>query len=80
MAIYYTGLIYLEKKNLEKAEENFRSAIDQKPYFDAAYLNLGLISEMKNNLKEAEEYYNKAISINPHNLQACTDLYDAEDS
>ncbi|MBI3593210.1 MAG: tetratricopeptide repeat protein, partial [Nitrospirae bacterium] len=51
MALYYAGTIKLERKDYDKAEELFRKITELRPFFDAAYLNIGLINEFRGDVR-----------------------------
>jgi len=60
------GAVYLEKKMLERAEEELRIALKMRPRIPDAHYNLGLLYEAKGNLNEAMEEYQKEIEIHPN--------------
>ncbi|MGZ5282166.1 MAG: tetratricopeptide repeat protein [Bacteroidia bacterium] len=68
-AFYYRGYNYREVEMPEKAIENFQRAIDLKPdYFDA-FLQMGLLHAEKGD-KKAEGYYSSALRLKPNSLKA----------
>ena len=68
-AFYYRGYNYREVEMPEKAIENFQRAIDLKPdYFDA-FLQMGLLHAEKKDPK-AEGYYSSALRLKPNSLKA----------
>lgn len=68
-AFYYRGYNYREVEMPDKAIENFQRAIDLKPdYFDA-FLQMGLLHAEKGD-KKAEGYYSSALRLQPNSLKA----------
>lgn len=52
--------------DLEKAEKEFKIALELNPNEEMAHNNLGLIYASKEKFKEAEEEYKKELEINPY--------------
>jgi len=59
------GAAYLEKKMLEKAEQEIRTALEMRPRIPDAYHNLGLLHEEKQEWNKALEEYKKEIELHP---------------
>ncbi len=59
------GIDYLEKNNMEKAENLFRKAIDESPTFGEPYKFLGDISHNSRDLVKAVEYWEKYMELSP---------------
>jgi protein O-GlcNAc transferase len=68
------GLIYLEKKDFEKAEFYFKKAIDLSKDSPVAFNHYGLYLYHKGVLGEAEKYLNKSLKIAPENISAMNNL------
>lgn len=64
-SFYNLGLIYGLKGELNKAEENFKNALEIKPNWSEAHSNLGKVYELKNDLPQALEQFEKAINNSP---------------
>jgi len=58
------GNTYYERKELDKAFEQYEKSIAAKPNNPEAYGNIGALYTRKGNLKEAENYLKKAIELN----------------
>ncbi len=52
--------------NIDKAEKEYRKALELNPMEEMAHNNLGLVYVQQNRLVEAEEEYKKEIAINPN--------------
>ncbi len=57
------GMLYLAKKEYEKANTDFERLMKFFPLDEASYKGLGQIQAIKGNSKEALELYSKALSI-----------------
>jgi len=66
MAHNLLGAVYLEKKMLERAEEEIRIALKMRPRIPDAHYNLGLLYEEKGDQNEALGEYKKEIEIHPN--------------
>ena len=64
------GLIYLNLKNKDKAEEYFKQALNEDPKDIVAANNLANLVYQNGNKEEAISQYNKIIEISPGNLEA----------
>jgi tetratricopeptide (TPR) repeat protein len=51
----------------ERAEQNFKAALDLSSQYDRAEFMVGVIAAMQSRLSEAHEYLEKAIRMNPSN-------------
>lgn len=56
------GVVELGKQDLERAEFEFRTAVELSPYFAEPYNNLGVLYKIKGQNKEAIHYFNEAIA------------------
>jgi tetratricopeptide (TPR) repeat protein len=59
------GAAYLEKKMLERAEQELLKALEMRPRIPDAHYNMGLLYEEKGDLNRAIEEYKKEIEIHP---------------
>ena len=66
-AHFYAGYLDFREGNLNKAEEHFQAAVEQRTDFPEAYYNLGLIYWQRNDTDLAIEYIEKAIEQDPDN-------------
>ena len=57
------GISYLNQNMLDKAEFEFKTAIELSSDYVEAYNNLGIIYKMKNQFGPAEDQFKKAISL-----------------
>lgn len=55
------GLVYLSRKEFDKAEEAFKEALKLDPNFSEAYTNLGSLRMAQGRYKEAINYFEKAL-------------------
>jgi tetratricopeptide (TPR) repeat protein len=63
LAFFNLGSIYLQQKNLEQAEEAFKSALLLDPRLHQAHLKLAEICERKGRLSERDQHLQSAASI-----------------
>ncbi len=74
LEFYNLGNVFLNRGELDKAEEYYKKGIKSDFYFPRLHLNLGAVYYMKDDPKGAEEEYQTEIRINPleaktyHNL------------
>jgi type IV pilus assembly protein PilF len=68
----YLGVAYQEMGFIDKAENEFRTALADEKYKsrDLAYFNLSRLYVIKDRPQEALEYVEKALGINGRNVQA----------
>jgi arylsulfatase A-like enzyme/Tfp pilus assembly protein PilF len=59
------GAAYLDKKMLERAEQELLKALEMRPRIPDAHYNIGLLYEEKGDLNRAIEEYKKEIEIHP---------------
>jgi len=71
------GIAYIEKGQLDEAEEYLRKSIEANPQYFAAYYNLGNLYSQRNLSDKAREYYKKAIELNPYQAQVYNNLGNA---
>ena len=75
--IYYNiGLIYLAKKNISKAIENFEISIKINPYYSKTYLELGNIYQISGKDLLAQSFYKQAILLDKNCANAYHRLAD----
>lgn len=64
------GLVYMTKRDFEKAEESLQEAIKLDPSFSEAYTNFGSLRMLQGRYQEAISYFEKAIAnplyVNTH--------------
>lgn len=56
------GLVHAELREDQRAEENFRSAIERSPQFSDAHNNFGLFLCQRKRMKEAFEHFEAALA------------------
>jgi len=64
------GKLALEAKRYEEAANEFRKAIEARPYSVPAHVNLGAALTQLGDLKGAAEEFSKAVAIDPNNANA----------
>lgn len=62
-AYFHIGASYLELKNIAKAQENFRKAIQLKPDYALAHLNMGILAQSDRNYDQAITHLRKVIDL-----------------
>lgn len=76
-AYLYLGNVYFQKKDWEKAEESYKTAIEQNPQEADAYNNLAwLYFTRRENLDQGENLALKAIELNPEKEPIYRDTLD----
>ena len=60
------GALYLSKGEFQKAEFEFKTAIELSPGYAEAYSNLGLVYKRENKLNEALAAFTKATQLNQY--------------
>lgn len=73
-AINKLGVVYANKKQLDKAEECFIRALEIEQYFGPALVNMGNIFEELGDGEEAEKYYKESIEYEPDYYMAYYNL------
>ena len=68
------GVVYLHLKEMENAEEAWRTAIEVDDQCEEAYFNLGLLAKGEGDPEEAERLLRKSIQIDPQFLRAHVQL------
>lgn len=68
------GDVYSRHKNLDKAAQEFKKAIQIKPNYADAYHNLADTYRQMGKFKEAIQYYQRAIHFNPNLWQSYQNL------
>jgi tetratricopeptide (TPR) repeat protein len=64
-AYYNRGLAYADKKQYDKAIEDYNRAIELDPQYASAYRSRGSAYRIKKDYNEAVTDYDKAIELNP---------------
>jgi tetratricopeptide (TPR) repeat protein len=59
------GVIYLDQKKLDEAEQAFARAVEIDPEFKTGYMNLGVVYDRKNQLERALEMYKIVLQKYP---------------
>jgi tetratricopeptide (TPR) repeat protein len=67
------SIIYMRKKDWNKAFEETQQAIKKKPDYAEGYQALGVIADAKGDSIEAKEYYNKAIKKFDERIKSSND-------
>jgi len=78
-AYYYTGIIYVGKKELDKAMDYFKKFLDLKPNYPnnvEACVTLAFLYFFKYDYKNADEYFKKVIEYSPDKAEAYYDVGD----
>lgn len=75
-AVYHSnqGVSYLNRNDLERAEFEFKTAIELSPEYVEAYNNLGIVYKLKGNYPLAEANFKRAIELDKHYAQAYSHL------
>jgi len=68
------GFVYLKEKNIDRAIEEFNTAIKINPAKPDSYNNLGVAYKSMGKTDEAVAFYKKAIAISPDYAQAYNNL------
>jgi len=63
---YEQGLYYLEKWDLDKAEEALREVIELEPNHARAWNKLGVLFARREDLRQAEECFEEALRLDSH--------------
>ena len=72
---YYLGLIHERQNRLQKAQKNFKRAVElKKPSVDKEYFELGMIAKKQKKYKQALEFFRKAFHNNRQNKEALLQL------
>jgi len=69
-ALNNLGVLYVRKKNIPKAEEEFRAAIKSAPAYDQSYLNLARLYAIQNDRQKAREVLQQLLQLQPDNTNA----------
>jgi protein O-mannosyl-transferase len=64
------GSDYAARNKIDKAEEQFKAAIEIKPDYSDALFSLGVAAAGRGQMNEAMDYYRKAIEANPNYAEA----------
>ncbi|MCP5501308.1 MAG: hypothetical protein H7A25_15515 [Leptospiraceae bacterium] len=57
------GSAFLQKKELETAEQYFQKAAEKDPLYPIPYFNLAILKALKKNKEESETFFNKAVFL-----------------
>jgi len=66
--LFYKGIEYKEKAQIDRARKAYERAIELAPFFASAMMNLANIYRNTSRIEEAEELLKRAISIEPSSL------------
>ncbi len=69
-----TGLVYLSRKQFDKAERRFRKSLEIDPKFVTASDNLGRVALARKHPEAAKEAFEHALEIDPKDLKAMLGL------
>lgn len=67
---YKNGYIYFTQENYEKAEQNYKKAIELNPNFENAHYWLGRVYQQSGAYNKAIEQWKEVLRINPENQYA----------
>lgn len=67
---YKNGYIYFAQENYEKAEQNYKKAIELNPNFENAHYWLGKVYQQSGAYNKAIEQWKEVLRINPENQYA----------
>ena len=67
MSFFLIGWYKNETSFYDRADRNFRAALELDPKYDRAMFMVGTVEVLHNRLKEAGPYVQKAIDLNPQN-------------
>jgi tetratricopeptide (TPR) repeat protein len=70
MAYYYLGRVCLEMNDLAAAEKGYLKAVELKPLFENALLDLAYIHELRGSLDKAAAAYEQILTANPTSRSA----------
>ena len=68
------GLVFLKRGQIDKAIEQFQTALEINPNHEEAHSNLGIALVQKGQADEAVAQYQKVLEINPNYFQAHSNL------
>ena len=68
------GILFIEKGDLEKAEECFRSISQEYPVLCSALFNLGTVLALKGNNNEALSHFIKVLKIESNSVDALNEI------
>lgn len=63
LAINGLGTVYLKMKELDRATDFLRKAIELKPHFSVAHHNMGMVYLQKQSYEDAIKQFNKSLSL-----------------
>lgn len=75
---FYLGYAYLMLKDLSKAEEYYRKALDMTPNNPDILLGLGVIMQTRSQYQDAKEYYENALVLDPNLEEARQNLREIQ--
>jgi Tfp pilus assembly protein PilF len=75
-ALYHRnlGVLLARRQDIAGAENHFSLAIQQRPQYADAHVELGRILEAAGKRDEARRHYEQAIAADPHHINAMVDL------
>lgn len=68
------GYLYLQRGDLNHAEETLKAAIELEPEFALAYHNMGQVAQSRKNYAEAEACYRTALEFDPLLSEALVEM------
>lgn len=72
--LYDQALFFLEKWDLDKAEETLRKLIELEPEFAPAWNKLGVLFARRKDLRQAEECFEEALRLDPRMAEPHSNL------
>src|SRR4030042_2785059 len=69
------GLIYAERGDLVKAEDEYRKEIEINPRYDNAFFNYGILLYREGKISEAEQMWLETLEVNPDYIDAMKNLF-----
>ena len=72
--LFNKGVAYLDAQDMDRAAAHFNQALEGKPDFALALLNLGYIAKSRGQFDEAETCYRRAMACDPDGVEARANL------
>ncbi len=69
-AHFYLGLIYQQRRHIERALAEFQESVAADPEFEEAHQKLGYLFGQLGKYPEAIDHFKKVVSLNPRNAEA----------
>lgn len=64
------GILYVSRKDLQKAKQLFSEVLNKNPDDVQALLNMGRLYASQNQIEEGKKYFNRALELDPGNKTA----------